>query len=220
MKKHDCYIKTNSKVIIGGYSYFYYPVNASEKEGFIKDPGYPSRLGVKYYDRLGAFYGSDSHGKQKPSWWWKLYAFDEKDEERISKQHFSDKTAAIASLKKALNRKGYKLATPYTWPTPPLATSAPGITLNWVSVGNTKINNPNDKWEADSRGNGYFTIEKQDGRYLFKHMRPRTGLPSEVLNNNGKGNSFASIAEAMNAAEIILAPPCNPKGHGNNIMDW
>ena len=109
MKKHNCHINTSEKKILGAY--FHYTIHASEKDGFIKEQGSIFDKHTKITSRLGEFFEYDGGRHNQPSWWWKLLPFTEGGRERPNNKHFSSKDEAIASLKNALNKRGYKLIT-------------------------------------------------------------------------------------------------------------
>ena len=116
MNKHDCHIDVLKRQGGEDWGYFSHSIVANNEAGFIthatwRGPSEPSEI-------LGFFYESKAKGPGKPAyWWWTLKSFTPNGRERQSNKHFSDKGAAIASLKKALSRKGYRLTTYYTWQT-------------------------------------------------------------------------------------------------------
>ena len=109
MKKHDCRIETNER-IPEGVGFFRHPIKASQKEGFIKGRAFPGWESVEPKPTLGYFYENEGRGTYKPSWWWSLDCFTPGGRARQSNKRFKNKSEAIASLSKALDRRGYELA--------------------------------------------------------------------------------------------------------------
>ena len=107
MKKHECRIDTSNTIRGDDWDYTCHPILAIEEDGFIK--GRDHLTGDTKGDTLGHFCKNKGNDQRQPYWWWSLRPFDHGGRERQSNKHFSSEAAAITSLRKALNRKGYRL---------------------------------------------------------------------------------------------------------------
>ena len=116
MKKHDCHIDTGRK-LYQGVNYFSHPIRANDKEGFIKGAAFPGWESAEPTPTLGQFYEYEGCKAYKPCWRWELYPFNKGGRTRTSNKQFSNKDEAIASLKKALDKKGYNLVDEVITPT-------------------------------------------------------------------------------------------------------
>ena len=96
-KQNECYVADGKKGGHGSYDYYRYAICTKNKN--------PLKSTI-----IGYIYESDYDDRgNKPEWWWSLNRFSKKGPAPKSKDRFILKKEAMASLNKALNKRGYKL---------------------------------------------------------------------------------------------------------------
>ena len=107
MSKHDCYIDTNTFTGGGpGWDYHSHPIRAKHEDGFIVTyRGYSDEIRS---DLIGHWYIDYATQHRVPHWHWNLKQTAKYGKPSASKR-YTNKDKALASLKKALARKGYRL---------------------------------------------------------------------------------------------------------------
>ena len=107
MEKHDCHIDTKSP-IAEGPGYICHRIIANHEDGFRKH--WHNSPDPETTDYLGDFYETtEDDENQSTRWTWRLEPFEHNGRTRQNRKPFDSKSDAIASLSKALDRRGYRL---------------------------------------------------------------------------------------------------------------